>query len=101
MQLRNAFSEKTRKLFLYEYHCHWCGRNSWDALHHIVGRSSNSPYNASPIHNLACHIGNSKLQSFDAISELLKKTKRFLDSEGYSPTPEDKEFMKKNKRYYV
>jgi hypothetical protein len=74
--------------------------NGWDALHHIVGRESNSPYNASTIHNIKCHIGNGKLETFEVRAELLKKTKQFLDDEGYSPTPEDLEFLKKHERLY-
>lgn len=74
--------------------------NGWDALHHIVGRESNSPYNACPIHNHKCHIHNGHLETFESKSTLLKKTKAYLDSEGYVPTDADKVFLKKHSKYY-
>lgn len=101
MKMKNNFTENTRLLFFYNYDCFWCGQNGWDALHHILGRVSDSPLNASPIHNLKCHIGNGSLDSFDNRSKLLKKTKRFLEEEGYVLTDKDKEFLEENKQYYV
>ena len=100
MFLRNSFTHQTRDLFFYKYDCDFCSMNGWDALHHIVGRESNSPYNASTIHNIKCHIGNSLLEQFDMKSMLLKRTKKFLDDEGYVPTPADLEFLKKHERLY-
>ncbi len=58
MQLKNDFSTETRNIFAWNYTCWWCGRNHANALHHIKGRSSNSPLNACPINNNSCHIGN-------------------------------------------
>ena len=98
--MKNPFSPKTRELFFYNYSCFWCNQNKWDALHHILGRESNSPYNACPIHNFGCHLGNAKLDTFEQRCNLLKKTKAYLDSEGYIPTQQDKEFLKRNKKYY-
>lgn len=99
--MRNPFSHETRNLFFYNYSCFWCGQNSWDALHHILGRVSSSPLNASPIHNLQCHIGNHALESFEAKSRLLKQTLKYLLSEDYTLTAEDKQFKETNKKYYA
>jgi hypothetical protein len=100
MKLRNGFTNDTRELFAYNYACFWCHMNGWDAGHHILGRVSNSPYNFCPIHNHKCHIGNYALDSFESRSKLLRKTKQFLDQEGYRPTKEDKEFLEKYSKYY-
>lgn len=101
MKLRNNFTEKTRWLFAYNYDCFYCQQNGWDALHHIMGRVSTSPLNASPIHNHKCHIGNSILDGFDMQSILLKKTLAFLQANNYVLTEVDKEFISKHKRLYV
>lgn len=100
MFLKNAFSTETRELWFYYYNCNWCGQSGPDALHHILGRVSNSPYNSSPIHNLKCHIGNARLDSFENRSKLLVKTKEYLDSEGYRPTAQDLTFLSENSKYY-
>ena len=63
MAMRNNFSPQTRELFTYNYACWKCGRNTWDALHHIVGRGlgdskfESSPLNAAPVSNNLCHLG--------------------------------------------
>ena len=100
MFLRNPFSAKTKELFFYNYTCFYCSMSGCDALHHIMGRESNSPLNCSPIHNISCHIGNSRLDSFEWRAKLLKKTKAFLDEEGYKPTADDLLFLKKHARLY-
>jgi hypothetical protein len=100
MKLKNAFSEDTRWLFAYNYYCFYCNTNGWDALHHIVGRKSNSPLNAAPIHNHSCHIGNFKLDSFEMRSLLLKKTKIYLDENNYEYTEKDLKFLEANSKYY-
>jgi len=101
------FSEKTRELFLLGgYMNDWeDGRNDADALHHILGRVSNSPYNAAPLNNRRNHQpegrqGLPAIHSFDVRSKYLIKTKKFLDSIGYKPTKQDTNFLEKNKKYY-
>lgn len=101
MKLNNPFSEDTRRLFFYNYSCFWCGQNGWDALHHILGRVSSSPLNASPIHNHQCHIGNYALDSFENQSILLKRTLAYLLEEGYELTEEDKQFKAEYARFYA
>lgn len=100
MKLNNAFTEETRELFMWHYECLWCNMNGWDCLHHIHGRVSISPYNACPIHNFKCHIGNGKLTTFEVKRKLSLKQKALLNKLGYVDTPEDKAFLKKYKKYY-
>lgn len=100
MKLRNPFSKATRELFVGKIRCIWCKLPGWDVLHHIMGRVSDSPCNASPIHNLKCHIGNGSLDSFENRSKFLKDTRDFLDSIGYDYTEKDRDFMDKYENYY-
>lgn len=100
MHLQNPFSDDTRTLFIWKYDCDWCGHNNWSDLHHILGRVSNSPLNASTVHNQKCHIGNGNLATFDVKRKLLRKTFNYLINQRYELTEEDKLFMKKNSRYY-
>ncbi len=74
--------------------------SSWDALHHIMGRTSSSPLNASPIHNIKCHIGNARLETDDKRSILLKTTLEYLLNENYTLTQEDKDFKEKHSYLY-
>lgn len=98
--MRNPFSEETRELFRYNHECAWCGMNQPDALHHIMGRVSSSPLNASPIHNMKCHIGNGTLENDESRSMLLKWTLEYLYKEGYRFTEADSEFYQTYSRLY-
>lgn len=98
--MRNPFTQETRELFRYNHACAWCGMNQPDALHHIMGRVSSSPLNASPIHNRKCHIGNGTLENDESRSMLLKWTLEYLHNDGYKFTEEDEEFYEKYKRLY-
>ena len=100
MKLKNEFSQETRKLFIWNYICWWCGQNHIDCLHHILNRVSDSPLNAAPLSNFECHIGNGKLSTFEAKKKLLKKTLYFLLESDYKLTEEDKAFMGKYNKYY-
>ena len=100
MKLTNNFSDETRELFIWNNECWWCGTNKPDALHHIVGRKSDRPLNAAPIHNFKCHIGNGKLDTFKNKNKLLNKTLIYLKQNGYKLTTEDKKFMEKHKKLY-
>jgi hypothetical protein len=78
------FSDKTRELFDMGGYCiDWeDGRNDADCLHHILGRVSNSPYNAAPLNNFRTHQPEGRknldsIHSFECRSRLLKKTKQF------------------------
>jgi len=77
-----------------------CGMNGQNCLHHIHGRVTSSPYNACPLHNFECHIGNGKL-SADVTKKMLSlKMKEYLKSINYQDTLEDKKFLKAYKKYY-
>lgn len=108
MKLKNGFSVDDRFLFIDNYECWICGRNSTDALHHIVGRGGpnsvveNSILNAAPVHNYECHINiHGKLMTREYQSKLLKKTLEYLESINYELTDTDKSFKFKYKNMYV
>jgi hypothetical protein len=103
----NNFTDKTRELFDMGGYCiDWeDGQNDSDCLHHILARKSNSPYNAAPLNNFRNHQpegrkGLPAIHSFEVRKKYLLKTKSFLESIGYSPTEQDIEFLKDNKKYY-
>ena len=97
MKLRNRFSQKTKNLYLYRHDCDICGQNGQDCggldLHHITGRRSSSPLNAS----LLCkrdhsHIGHTR----DEEQKLFARNLEFLLNQKYKITPKDEEFMRKH-----
>lgn len=98
--MNNTFSSETRDLFIWNEECWWCKQSHADCLHHILGRSSNSPLNAAPINNFSCHIGNGKLSLFNTKKTLLKKTLNYLLENDYKLVEKDREFIKKNEKYY-
>jgi hypothetical protein len=97
--MRNNFSEETRGLFIDCYKCWICGKNTADALHHILGRVSDSPLNAAPVCNFTCHI-NRPMHTEQTRQDLIKKTFFYLIKKGYALTKKDKEFILKNFKYY-
>jgi len=100
MNQKNNFTEKTRSLFAFNFFCFYCWKSGADALHHILGRCSNSPLNACPIHNHKCHLYNPDLNRKSTKKRLLRATYKYLMKEGYKLTDKDREFMKKYKEYY-
>jgi hypothetical protein len=107
--MKNDFSDKARDLFDLGGYCRdWeDGRNDADCLHHILGRVSNSPYNACPLNNFRNHQPEGRMQqnlpaitSKEAKLHYLIKTKAYLDSLGYKPDKKDLEFLEANKEYY-
>lgn len=97
--MRNNFTQKTRELFI-DVPCCICGGFQANALHHIMGRISNSPYNAAPIHNQRCHLnkdgkmGRGDLNRKDRRLLLLERTAFYLNIiQAYQPTRKDEEFM--------
>jgi len=105
--MKNNFTEETRLLFIDNYLDWEDGMNDVDCLHHIVGRSSNSPYNAAPLSNFRNHWPEYRsshkllpLSSKEIKKKYLLKTKRFLDNINYQPTDDDLTFLEKNKEYY-
>lgn len=107
MKLRNDFTQDTRNLFIdLEYTCSNCGMNGVGlggiSLHHIQGRSSKSPYNASTLCGECHRIADNK-STFgvnDLEKKLLKYTKKYLDRINYNPQVEDFQFLEKNKEVY-
>ena len=108
--MKNNFPQKARDLFdkggyMNSWDNH--GTSDADCLHHILGRCSNSIYNAAPLNNFRDHMpegrnaqGYPSLSSPLVISRYLKKTKKYLDSIEYIPNENDKEFLKKYTKYY-
>jgi len=81
--------------------------NSYDSLHHIVGRGSKgskierSPLNAAPMCNEKCHIQKHAQHTTDhGKFILLKKTYKFIDSLDLELTELDWEFLKEYSQYY-
>jgi len=95
------FSKETRELFLNNYECWVCGKNSWNAGHHILGgefEEADSPLNFGPVCNTTCHLG--RHFSEDENGRMLKRTRKYLQLIGYKLTEKDKNFIKLNKKYY-
>ena len=105
--MKNNFSKETIELFFSGgWSPSWeTGINNSDCLHHILGRVSNSPYNAAPLNNFLDHMPEGRkellpLSSQIVISKYLKKTKKYLDAINYKPNKKDLEFLEKYKKYY-
>lgn len=105
--MKNDFTPKTRELFdMGGYVRSWeSGRNDADALHHILSRVSNSPYNAAPLNNFREHLSSGRkhlpaITSPEVVKKYLIKTKDYLDSIGYTPTSSDIAFLEKYKKFY-
>lgn len=105
--MKFEFSIKTKKIFADNYMDWEDGQNGADCLHHILGRVSNSPYNAAPLSNFRTHWPEWRLShslppihSFNSRKKYLLKTKGFLDNAGYKPNDYDLAFLEKYKRYY-
>lgn len=102
MKLKNNFSTETRWLFFEKrYECGNCGGNGQycggTELHHILGRCSSSPLNASVLCK-KCH--SKEIHTDEQKTKLLQKTIRCLLSQNYKITEEDREFIIKNLKYY-
>lgn len=103
----NSFQSGAWDMFQQAWECWVCGRNTADALHHIVGRGSgdstveSSVYNAAPLCNQSCHLPNhGKLRTDSPSRRLLRKTKEYLNMFGYSPSDLDYQFMEKYAKLY-
>ena len=106
--MQNNFTASTYDLFDFGgYSYSWdTGINNADCLHHIMGRISNSPYNAAPLNNKQDHQPEGRrnrpaLSDFAVRSTYLKKTKKYLDSIDYKPTKQDVEFLALHAKYYL
>lgn len=101
MPLSNDFTEKTRSLWIFRYDCDICGCNRNLELHHILGRISNSPLNASLLCN-SCHYRNHSQQPFTEEEKMmiLQKTIKWLLKNNYQFSEKDNIFILNNKKYY-
>lgn len=100
--MRNEFPKKVRDLFdRGGYMVDWeTGKSDANCLHHIMGRVSNSPYNAAPLNNQMTHMpegrtmnGLGAIHSRDVVKRFLNKTKKYLDGIGYKPNKKDIDFL--------
>lgn len=107
MKLKNNFPDYAWTTFMDGWKCWYCGMNTADCLHHIVGRGGplyeceNSILNAAPMCNLKCHIPNhGKITTDDYKKIYLQITFDYLSNHQYEFTDKDREFAKKYERYY-
>lgn len=103
MKLQLPFTTETRWLFHdARYTCFDCGGNGQGKggveLHHILGRTSSSPFNACPLCK-ECHDGVK--QNSEGKKKLLTKTVRFLLRNKYKMTDDDELFLNNYKHYYL
>jgi len=94
MKLQNPFPLRVRALYLYVYSCAMCDRSDRGLeLHHIIGRSSCSAFNAIPI----CTYCHSHIKHTVEEQEFLFNLNlKFLIKENYEPIEEDWDFIKIN-----
>lgn len=71
-----------------------------DALHHILGRCSNSILNSAPIHNFSCHLDNGNINKSKNVKNFLNKTLTYVISNGYKFKKKDRNFLEKYKELY-
>ena len=105
--MKNEFSKNTKELFdrwgyMMDFE-DW--RNDANVLHHILGRYSNTPYNAVSLNNNRNHMPEGRKWKDHINSDKVKKkyllsVMSYLESIWYVPTDKDREFMGKNKKYY-
>jgi len=107
MSSHNKFPPDTRFIFQDAWCCWYCGENTADCLHHIMGRGNgdstceSSMFNAASFCNQKCHLPNhGRISTDEWKSMLLKQTKKFLIGRDILPNKKDKEFMEKYKKYY-
>lgn len=103
----NQPNEEIYVLFQDAWECWYCGRNSSDCLHHIVGRGKHdseiegSTLNLAPLCNHRCHLPfHGYLRSVEGVQMLLNKTKNYLEKIGYEWTEIDHKFYEKYKTCY-
>jgi hypothetical protein len=94
MNLANPFPEEVRNLYLGDWSCRVCGGNGQDAgglaLHHIVGRSSDSAFNSC----LVCGNCHSKMNhNQEEERELFAKTFAWLFNMRYNIQQNDMKFL--------
>lgn len=99
MKLDNPFSLETKLLFIDHFWCAICNHSDQGLEgHHIVGRSSNSPFNFCPICT-KCHstIGH----SVEEEQKLFAYTFKWLYNRGYKPVENDFIFFQENQNLFT
>lgn len=100
--LKNRFDRSLLEVWGFWNSCMWCGKNRWDAVHHVISPSSplfrkgdhnSSILNGAPIHNVGCHLYNSKLHDLDYEVKLLRKVMLALRHAGHELRKKDIEFI--------
>lgn len=98
MKLKNDFPPEVRSLFTFQNYCMECMGNQMIELHHILGRTSNSPLNAYVL----CHKCHEKGQgSWEKKAKRLRQTLYYLVEKEYVFTDKDRQFYQNNGRYYI
>lgn len=101
--LKHRFDPEDKEIWYFWHRCLWCGKNSWDCLHHIISPSSHgyreveenrSILNSSPMHNHGCHLDNPELHNREMEIKLLEKTLISLSIQGYDLKDIDRLFIK-------
>ena len=72
-----------------------------DALHHILGRVSNSILNSAPIHNFCCHLNNGQLNKRETVRRFLRQTHEYLIAAGYKFKKKDQLFLEQHRELYT
>ena len=103
----NNFPQQSWLVFQDAWRCWYCGMNTADSLHHIVGRgqgdsiAESSILNAAPLCNHKCHLAHhGKFRTDEWVQEFLHLTYYYLLSINYTFEENDHEFMKKYERFY-
>jgi hypothetical protein len=109
--LRNRFDEdEIRSAWAFNYRCFWCDKSGFDCFHHIISPSSDryidgdfnsSILNSFPIHNFGCHLYNPRLHKRNQESRMLRKTIKYLFSQGYELKDIDKKFISVYRDLYI
>jgi len=98
-------SADVQRFFVSEcFECFVCGKNNWDAIHHVRGRTfwwEESLLNYCPIHNNICHLYNQELNREEFQEKLLAKIFKHLKYKGYELKDIDKEFIRNNSQVYI
>ena len=109
--LKNRFPDSVKQAWMFWYSCLVCGKNNWDALHHIIsptvrfykhGSFNRSTLNSCPIHNHGCHLYNeARLHDDKYIKWLLKEAYLILVNRlDYELKPVDKKFLSVYNKLY-
>lgn len=107
-KLKHRFSKDVKQVWQGWHECMRCGKNGWDALHHIIsptdqvyipGSHNSSVLNSCPIHNAKCHLWEEGSLGKD-IPKLLQKTIEGVQFQRYTLKAKDQKFLDKYEHVY-